>query len=96
MYILPESSELFYGVDDASRTTVETYGDFIDNVLKVEVERISLEIDEKKKEYKEMGDQIAEKVLGFTPSVMNMYNLIFAHMSTFIAFFTMGKYRIYI
>lgn len=38
----------------------------------------------KEKEYKEKQDAIVEKALGFRPSIQNMYNLIFAHVETFM------------
>ena len=42
--------------------------------------------------YREMQDAAIEKALGFRPSVKNIYDLVFAHMDTFMhVFYTMTK-----
>lgn len=47
---------------------------------------------EQEKAYREMQDAAIEKALGFRPSVKNIYDLVFAHMDTFMhVFYTMTK-----
>ena len=64
--------------------------------FKESIEARIKELEEKKKkqdeEYKEMREAAIEKVLGFKPSIRNVYNLIFAHMDTFIhTFYSMTR-----
>lgn len=52
-----------------------------------EIEYITKQRSEEEKKYKEEEDKLVEKLLGFRPSIKNMYNLVFAHMETFMANF---------
>ena len=46
----------------------------------------------KEKEYKEKEMAVIEKILGFRPSIKNLFNLVFAHMETFMhCFYDMTK-----
>ena len=43
--------------------------------------------EEAEQKYKEIENSLMEEALGFTPSIENIYNLIFAHMETFMQMF---------
>jgi hypothetical protein len=56
---------------------------FLEKVRKEE-EEISRQKREQIEYYKAKEDGIIEKVLGFKPSIKNIYDLVFAHMDTFV------------
>lgn len=48
--------------------------------------------EQRKKDFQKKMDEAIEKVLGFTPSIRNIYELVFAHMDTFLeCFYTKMK-----
>lgn len=67
-------------------TTGGTYFDpaKMEKQIKDELKSVNEKKDELVKEYKEKEASIVEKVLGFRPSIKNIYDLMFAHMDTFL------------
>lgn len=53
-------------------------------LLNEESNRLTQKREEYEVEYKNKEDRLIEQALGFKPSVKNIYNLIFAHMETFM------------
>ncbi len=49
-----------------------------------EIKELELRKSEKEKEYKSKKNSTIEKVLGFKPSIKNIFDLMFAHMDTFM------------
>lgn len=61
-------------------------------ILNSESKCISDEQTNEERKYKEKQSSIIEKVLGFKPSIRNIYELIFAHMDTFThCFYTANR-----
>lgn len=58
-------------------------GKFLEKVNE-EVKEITRQKEEQTSYYKSRENSIIEKVLGFKPSIKNIYDLMFAHMDTFI------------
>jgi hypothetical protein len=71
VYVFPKNSDIF---------NVETFYSYLDK----EVEQIQEKQKEKEVEYKNREEKLVEQLLGFKPSVKNIYDLVFAHMDTFI------------
>lgn len=64
-------------------------GDYFDpkvfcGAVSAEQKTILARKEEESKYYKERHEGVIEKVLGFRPSIKNIYDLMFAHMDTFI------------
>ena len=57
--------------------------DFFKKQVNTELESLSNTKSNREKELNDNRNAIIEKVLGFTPSIKNMYELMFAHMDTF-------------
>lgn len=55
--------------------------------IQIKQKEIENKIEEVKREYKVKHEQEIERLLGFRPSIKNMYDLMFAHMDTFIHVF---------
>lgn len=58
-------------------------GKFLEKINE-EVKEIARQKEEQTSYYKSRENSIIEKVLGFKPSIKNIYDLMFAHMDTFI------------
>lgn len=56
----------------------------MEKYIKEELKSVNEKKDELIKEYKEKEASVVEKVLGFRPSIKNIYDLMFAHMDTFL------------
>ena len=53
---------------------------------------LRLERDDAQKKYQDLKDAAIEAAIGFKPSIRNIYNLVFAHMDTFIhTFYAMTR-----
>ena len=66
--------------DLGEKSLFKTYKDNLNSENKYIVN----EKENAEREYKEKQNSIIEKVLGFKPSIRNIYELIFAHMDTFM------------
>ena len=55
-----------------------------ENVFSDETKKLNDEREKRAKEYKNKQNELIEKLLGFRPSIKNMYDLAFAHMETFM------------
>lgn len=62
----------------------EDYEKKMKEAANAEIESASHEKTEKEDEFKKKKEELTETLLGFKPSIRNMYNLAFAHMDTFI------------
>lgn len=68
-----------------------SYKNFI-NSISNEISRLMTEKNNTQKEYEQIKESIIEKVLGFRPSVRNIYEMVFAHMDTFMhVFYSMTR-----
>lgn len=54
------------------------------NAATEQEEMLNQEKTNKENEFKKNNEELTEKILGFKPSIKNMYDLAFAHMDTFI------------
>ncbi len=68
---------------------------FLEEVIDQAIKSCEEEYEKAKAEYEAMATAEMEKALGFTPSIKNVYDLVFAHMDTFMqAYFEhMGNIR---
>ena len=57
---------------------------FLDEVIDQAIKSCEEEYEKAKAEYEAMATAEMEKALGFTPSIKNVYDLVFAHMDTFM------------
>lgn len=62
------------------------YQDFI-NSLTSTVDANKAKLAEEERKYTDMKEQMIEKAIGFKPSIKNIYDLMFAHMETFMHIF---------
>ena len=76
--------------ENAGSFNPHNFMDYVEKELKAINERST----EQKRKYKERSVKAIEKALGFTPSIKNIYDLVFAHMDTFIHTFYASTKRI--
>ena len=71
LYIFPKKGEVF-NIKKFSNDTLE------------ELKRLREEKTKSEAEYKQKQSSVIEKAIGFRPSIRNIYDLMFAHMETFL------------
>ena len=81
LYVFPKNSEIFSPK-------------YFDNLITEERNTINQKKNNDELEYKSKQNSIIEKAIGFRPSIRNIFNLMFAHMDTFMHCFYSSTKRI--
>ena len=76
----------FYFIVAFDKRALTSLKDFYDYVAK-EREEVIIEKERINEEYRKKHDETIEGLLGFRPSIKNIYDLMFAHMDTFMHVF---------